>query len=183
MHIQRINRPEVAAYTSELLPVNRVVEARLEFSLRGACRGDSLRVLATTQQDVRVRGRDHRAVHRPLRTVDANHLEIVGIDELRGAVLRRSDEHRLVPVEVEAVHAVRVNLLSQHLLARLRVILDDVTRVETRDDILIGDGPPDAGGLVIVIDGDLFVGRVQRSGIVSLACGRCNCIMYSEGIL
>jgi hypothetical protein len=174
VHVQRVDGAEVASHAPELLSVYGVEEARLELALRSAGGRHGLRVLATAQQNVRVRGRDHGAVHRAVGAVQPDHLQVVGVDQLRRAVLRRGDHHRLVAVKIEPVHAVRVDLLAGHLLAGLGVVLDHKAGVEAGDDVLVGDGPVDAGGLVVVVDGDNFVRDVKRGGIVLLCVRRCS---------
>ena len=49
MHVERVDRAEVASHTAKLLSVNGVIEAGLELALGGAGRGHGLRILSTAQ--------------------------------------------------------------------------------------------------------------------------------------
>lgn len=168
MHIQCVNGTEVSSHSAKLLSIDRVEKSGFELALRSSGRGHILSILTTTQQDVRVSGRNHSSVHGSVGPEHLDHLQSVGINQLGVTVSGSSDDHTLVSVEVQAAHSVRVNLLSQHLLASLGIVLHNVARIEASNDELVSNGPAQAGGLVVIIHRDNKLGSVQRSGIILL---------------
>lgn len=113
-------------------------------------------------------GRNDGTVHRTIGSEDLDNLQSIGINQFGVTVSGGSDDHTLVSVEVQATHSVSVDLLSQNFFASLGIVLHNVTGVETRNNVLISNGPAQAGGLVIVIDGNDELGSVQRSRIILL---------------
>jgi hypothetical protein len=64
-----------------------------------------------------------------------------------------------------------VELLALNFLASGGVVLHDQARVEAGQNVLVGDGPANAGGLVVVVDGYNLIGGVQRGRVIFLCTG------------
>lgn len=166
--VQCVDGTEVPLHAAEFVTIYGVEETRLELALRRTGRGDRMGVLPTPKQYVWMRGGYHCSVHRAIRAVGLDDFEVVGIQQLRVEIPGGRYEQRLVPVEVQAVHSVGVCLTPQYFLPSLHIILDYDARVEARQYVLVADGHPHAGRLVVVVHVD-HLRRLMEGTIVVLS--------------
>lgn len=172
VNVQCVDGTEVPLHAAEFVAIYGVEETRLELALRSTGRGDRMGILPTPEQYVWMCGGYHCSVHRAIRAVGFDYFEVVGIQQLRIEIPGSRYEQRLVPVEVQAIHSVGVRLTPQYLLASLHIILDYDARVKARQYVLVADGHPHAGRLVVVVHVD-HVRRLMEGTIVIL------CIRWS----
>ena len=109
-------------------------------------------------------GGDNSSVDGSGGLVGLEHVKGNGVDELRLRVRGGGDQERTVPVEVDAVDAILVQRLPQHLLPSLCIVLDHETVIESGYDMLIADGPSHRGHLGEVVNEDLLVRYMQSLG-------------------
>lgn len=170
METQRVDRTEMALDASELLLEDQMVEARLELAGSGRGGGDLHRLLTTTERHVILDRRDGRRVHRSIGLVGFQVLERLAVEQLRGRVLARGDEHRLVHVVLQVVDLRLVLLRVQQFLFHVsEVPLGQQAGLVAENHRLVQRTPQSGGRLVVPVE---LVDRDNAALGVRLEVGR-----------
>ena len=117
-------RSKVTTDSTDLLFENFVVETRFEFTLSGVGGGNVHGGLSSSENDEVLVGCDGGAVKRGVGYVSLHDLEVSGVDELCGLILRGGDEVCTVwgPLEVGNLQIDFVNLNIVELFSGLNIV-------------------------------------------------------------